>query len=304
MAGFLDYNILIQRAIKPNIQDTVFQKMLDDLTDIFGVNESVYEGDRITESFKTSISTSAAAYTKADVNPPSFEQTYVKPFWTKVQYHETAEVSKIDLSNKLGDGPRIQMVTDALNTAATNLKSKVFDGCMTQLKSDIDATGAYSTAALSRTTYATLASYEEATDTAITVALMRGARNATHLNKSRSPRSDYVWLMEQEVMDVFEPLAAAQSTWNIEQPSMDATIDAGIRPIASWEGSKVYVVPGMTTGDVFYVRKQDVLFCPHRALEIESDPSPGRDTLKWTLRMGMNLHVINPGWQAKMTDKD
>jgi hypothetical protein len=302
--SFLDYNILIQRVMKPSIYDTVFQKTVDDLTAIFGVNESVYEGDRITESFKTSITTSAGAYTKADVNPPSFDQEFVKPYWTKVQYHETAEVSKIDLSNKKGEGPRIQMVRDALDTAADNLKSKVFDGCMTQLKSDIDATGAYSDASLSRTTYPTLASYEEATDTAITIDLMRGARNATHLNKSRSPRSSYVWLMEQEVMDVFEPLAAAQSTWNIEQPGMDSEIDAGIRPIASWEGSKVYVVPGMTTGDVFYIRKQDVLFAPHRTFEIEPDPSTGRDTLKWTLRMGLNLHIVNPGWQAKMTDKD
>ena len=136
--SFLDYNPLIQRVIKPQIQDTVFQKTIDDLTMIFGVNEQVYEGDRITETFKTSITTSAGAYTKADVNPPSFDQEFVKPYWNKVQYHETAEVSRIDLSNKKGEGPRIQIITDALNTAADNLKSKVFDGCMTQLRSDVD----------------------------------------------------------------------------------------------------------------------------------------------------------------------
>jgi len=109
--------------------------------------------------------------------------------------------------------------------------------------------------------------------------------------------------MEQEVMDDFEPLANAQQTWYTEIPSKDAIVDAGLRPIRSWEGSDVYVVPGMTTGDVFYLRKQDVLICPHRELEIEPVPSD-RDSMKWILRVGMNLHVINPGWQAKMTDKD
>lgn len=298
-----DYNILIQRVMKPRLHNTVFQKALDDLTTIFGMNEAVYEGDRITEEFKVAISSNAAAYTKADVNPAPFAQAWVKPYWEKVQYHEAVEVSGIDLSNKKGENPQVAIIQEAMDQGAKNLYAKVFDGCMTQLKSDIDATGAYSDGSLSRTTYPTLASYEEATDAAITLAYMRGARSSTHLNNRVGPRNGYVWMMEQEVMDVFEPLANAQQTWNTANPSRDATVDSGLRPIRSWEGTDVTVVPGMTTGDVFYIRKQDVLICPHRGLQIEQVPS-GRDSLMWILRVGINLHVINPGWQAKMTDKD
>jgi hypothetical protein len=299
----LNYNSLIQRVMKPRVHNTVFQKALDDLTAIFGMNEAAYEGDRITENFKTSITTNAGAYTKADVNPAPFDQVWVKPYWDKVQYHEAVEVSGIDLANKQGENPKIQLITEAMDQGAINLYEKVFDGCMTQLRADVDSNNTYSDAGLSRTTYPTLASYEEGTDAAVTLDYMRGARNATMLDHSRSPRNAYCWLIEQNVMDVFEPLANAQQTWNTPNPSRDAEVDSGLRPIRSWEGTDTWVVPGMTVGDVFFLRKQDVLICPHRALEIEQVPS-GRDSLLWIMRVGINLHVINPGWQAKMTDKD
>jgi len=296
----LNYDNYITSVKKPELVNTVFKRSIGDLIGIFGQNEQVYEGNVISETFVASVSTSAGAYVDGDPDPVSFTQVLVNPYWTKVQYHESVEVSKSKLSNAGSDAKRRRMIDFAMAQGGANLYDKVFSGCMSQLASDIDETGSYSTGALSRTTYTTLASDETPQNGAITLAAMQAARKACFLNKNVGPRSGYVWLIEEAAYNTFEPLAAATRTYNVNDGSTQQGVDTGYPPVSRFEGSDCFTPGGMTTGNMFFVRKQDVLICPHRTLETERVPS-GMDTIKYVLRVGINLHVINPGFQAKIT---
>ena len=60
---------------------------------------------------------------------------------------------------------------------------------------------------------------------------------------------------------------------------------------------------GATTGDVFYIRPQDVRIHMHRAVSMVPVPS-GRDSVKVIIRTGINAYVINVGLQGMMINKD
>lgn len=299
-----DYNEVIQRVLRDEIYDTVFKKKIDKLRALFP-NQGVVGGDRITEKFEVARTSPAAAYGKNDVNPSPASNTLIKPYWDKVQYHTSAEVSRIDLSNAKAGGTDVDLVQREIQKETESLWNVIFASLMTQLKADVDASATYSDKALSRSTYPTLASYEEATDTEITLALFRTMVNSATLLKSCGPLSGFVCLMEQAVYNKFNPLAAALQTYNAVTKSGEA-IDMGYPDTKDFEGIEIVdprEMAGMTTGDVLMLRKQDVLFNDHRPLEIEQVPS-GRDSVEFVIRVGMNIHTVNPGFQGKMTDKD
>ena len=300
-----DYNEFIQRVLRERVFNTVFKRTIDALRAIFP-NESPVGGDRVTEKFEAARTSPASAYTKADVNPSPATNTLIKPYWDKVQYHSAVEVFNIDISNARNGGTELGFIENEIQREAESLADIIFTAMMTQLKADVDSSGtAYSDASLSRSTYPTLASYEEATNTAITLALMRGMINGTTILKNVGPLSNYIILVEQAVYNVFRPLAAALHTLNMETRAGVAE-DMGFSEVANFEGIDILdprMTPGMTTGDVLMLRKQDVRLTEHRPFEIEQVPS-GRDTVKFVLRWGINIHTVHPGFQGKMTDKD
>ena len=299
-----DYNEIIQRVLRDEVYDTVFKQKTDKMRSLFPT-EGTVGGDRITEEFEVARTSPAAAYTKADVNPASASNTLVKPYWTKVQYHTAAEVSNIDMNNAKAGGTDVALLTREVMKESVALDDIIFDAIFTQITADVDATTAYGSGSLNRSTHPTLASYEEVTNTAITLAYMRGMINGTTLLKSCGPLSGYTCLMEQAVYNVFNPLAAALHTLNTVTVA-GAPIDSGFPDSKNFEGLDIIdprEMAGMTTGDVYMLRKQDVLFNEHRPLELEQVYS-GRDSVKVIIRRGLNVHVINPGFQGKMLNKD
>jgi hypothetical protein len=296
-----DYNEIIQRAIQPRLIDTTYTRAMEPLTNTFGTKESLV-GDRITERFRAAWSSNSAAYTKADVNPTPASQTLIKPYWTKTFYHGAAEIEGIDISNARGRGDIYvyNLVNDAVMREGKSLMDVVVQAQYSELKADVDATSTYSDGALSRTTYTTLASYEEGTDTAITVALFRGMVDGSRLLKNSGPKSGFVSLMEEAVYNKFRPLAAALHTFEMANEGLQAL---GYPECGRFEGTDIVVPDGMTTGDVLYLRKEDVNIYEHRPLEVEEVES-GRDSVKVVLRVGVNTTVVNPGFQGKMTSKD
>lgn len=146
-------------------------------------------------------------------------------------------------------------------------------------------------------------SYEEATDTAITVALMRAMINSTMLLKNCGPRSGYVILAEEAVFNKFNPLASALHTFTFNDPGKNDTPAMGFPQSGAFEGIDIVVPSGMTTGDVLMLRKQDVRITEHMAMEIEQVPS-GRHSVMFVIRLGINCHAVHPGFQGKMTSKD
>jgi hypothetical protein len=134
---------------------------------------------------------------------------------------------------------------------------------------------------------------------------MRGMMRNTILNKHCGPLSGYVGLLQDSVYWTLQALAAALHAWNASF-SAGVAADMGWPDMANFEGLMIVhpsEMPGLTTGDCFMLRRQDVKIVQHRPLEIKEVPS-GRDSLKWVLRVGINSFVSYPGFQGKMTDKD
>lgn len=300
-----DYNEWIQRVLREEIYDTVFKTSIDPWLNLFG-RAPVVGGDRITEKFRTALTSNAAAYTKVDVDPTPSTQTIIKPYWTKKFYHSAVEVENIDISNAKNGGTDLDLIGDAIRSETRSLMNVVNSAFLAQILADVDSSGtAYSDASLSRSTYPTLASYEETTDAAITHDYWQAMINAVidADAKATGPISGYVALTEQAVSNVLREVGAALHSWQIVNPAPGSGQSYGWQPMEYMEGLQVYVMPGMTTGSVFMLRKQDVKVTIHRDLEIEQVPS-GRDAAKFVLRLGANVHVVHPGFQAKLLSKD
>jgi hypothetical protein len=108
--------------------------------------------------------------------------------------------------------------------------------------------------------------------------------------------------MEPAVYYKFKPLAALLHSWTFNDKS-GSDVEAGYQDLSSFEGSRLAIMQGMTTGDVFYTRKTDRLIRMHRSLEMNPVAS-GRDSMKVIIRCGINAYVINVGKQGMMTNKD
>lgn len=299
-----DYSQLVREVIQPYIMETCFVKQLEQLEAVGTPDKRKYGGSRITVPIRTSVSSNAAAYDKSDVDPVAGTFVAADAYWTKTYHHTAAEVSGIDLSQAgQGGNPSVSdLIRDAIAMEMAELWAVIYDAVYTQVKADIDSSSNYSDAALNRTTYATLASQEESTDTAITLALLRDHINAVRLNKLCGPKSGYSWIMQEKVYERFEVLAAALHSWNVEGRA-NQPVDLGYQRVGTWEGVGVYTPQGMTTGDVFCIRKQDLKIHYHRDFEIEQVYS-GRDSAKFVMRVGINGYYINPGFAGKMTSKD
>lgn len=299
-----NYLPLIEDVIIPQMAETVYAKDKGWLETVFTKDPNSSDGgSNIVRNIRTSVTSNVANYDRTDVDPDAGDFTTVQASWAKIYTHTAVEVHNIDLNEARNKGTNAvtSLLQDAFNVEYPQLSQKLYNNIYTQLKADVDSAAAYSDNSISRSTYPTLASYEEATNTQVTLAILRTCKNTTVLNKLVNVK-DYTWLMEQAVYNPFMPLAAAQHTWNTTGVK-GQDYAAGYQPVGSWEGNDVQVVPGMTTGDVFFVRPKDIYVREHRTLEVEQKES-GRDSQKFVMRTGWNLWVDNPGFQAKMTDKD
>jgi len=285
--------------------ETAFVKFLEDLKAIGTEDTRQYGGSKITIPVRTSVTSNAAAYDKTDVDPVAGTFVAKDAYWTKVYQHCAAEVHGIDISQAgNGGNPSItNLITDAIMLETGKLKELIFNAILTQWKLDIDSSATYSDVALNRTTYPTLASTEENTNTQITLALARAHSNAVRLNKNSGPKSGFQFIMETAVEEAFTPKAAVLHGWNLNDTRRGESVDLGYQAINSFEGQLIYSPPGMTTGDVFYGRKEDFKIHEHRPFSIVQVAS-GRDSAKFVMRIGVNGYVTNPGFCGKMTDKD
>jgi len=294
-----DFNEFIQRELQDDIIETVYDRRLDLLKRLFPAASPI-EGDRVTEKFEVARSSPSAAFTKADVNPSSASNTLVKPYWDRAFYHTAAEVEGIDLSNSRN----FDMAGYEIKRETETLMDTIFTAMMAQLLADVDSSGtAYSDASLSRSTYATLGSYEETTDTQITAAIMRTMIDSVRLLKNSGPKNGFVILTEEAVFNAFNPLAAVLHAWTLNEVKAGDVLDMGYQPARSFDGVPVEVPDGMTTGQVFMLRRQDVRITEHLPLQIVPEESH-RFSSKWVIRTGINIHVVHPGFQGKMLDKD
>lgn len=298
-----NYEALINEQILPQLEDSRFVKPYRDLVAPF--TEETYNpgGPALMHQITTSTTSNARNYTKADVNAQAGSREDVVAKWNFTYQHTAAEVHNIDINQAANGGAKgvRVMLTDAIEKEMDGLWELIYDNVYAQIKADLLASGTYSDNALNRATYPTLVPYNEVTSTPITVALMRAMMYGTRLNKNTTPKSTYRIIAEPSVYELFRPQAALLHNWNTANVN-NSGVDGGYAPLDTFEGSPIMEVQSMTTGDVFYTRKQDVIITKHRALSMEPEPT-GTDSMKVNIRVGINARVVNVGKQGMMTNK-
>lgn len=295
---------LIQDVVLPGMEDARFYAPYKEFASNFTEDTVNDGGPTWRHTIKVSSTPTARNFTKADVDPQAGTFDAVEAYWNYIYQEAAAEVHEIDINQAANGGIKAveNLFQHALEDAFTDLWDLIFDDVYAQIKLDLTAAGTYSDAALNRGTYPVLAPYNELTDTTITVPLVRNCQYNTQLNKTRTGgNAAYRLIMEPAVLHAFRPQAALLNTWN--ESNNNQGYSAGYAPIADFEGSQVTSPQGMTTGDVFFVRKPDVQIKKHMDLGVKVVPS-GRASTLAIIRVGVNGRVINVGKQGMMTNKD
>lgn len=300
-----DYSPLIETVIVPGLEKTKLVKPYEDLKSTFNFEQANDGGSQIEKSIQITNPDGARNFTKHDADPVAMKPTYIKATWEH-KYSESAfEVSEIDLNQARGRGDVAieSLITDAMTDCYENMVNLLFDNTYARIKADLLNSGTYSDAALNRSTYPVFAVTNEATATALTFGLIRALRN-TVTNGSpvgRNVQENYVWLVENTAFDTLEPQLSLLTTWNAVNNGSEK--DAGWAPIGKIQGVPTYKTEGMTDGDVFFLRKQDVHIREHMPRTI-TYTDPGRFSLKGIMRIGVTTWVEKCWAHGMMTNKD
>jgi hypothetical protein len=297
-----DIDELVQRDLGPALINSVYNYTMEPVYGLFG-KEAPENGAVITRVLKPSNSSNNAAYDKSSVDVAAGTHTLVKATWTKKFYNGAAEAYNIDASNNVRGDIAVDALAENISDELKSIGQTQFDAFAARLLADIDSSAtAYSDASLSRSTYSSLASYEEVTDATITMAYFRTMVSSTLATKVADKR-DYVCLMEETVYNAFHLLAAAE---NASKPTEGGTLAGaayGYSPTAFVDGIPIVVLPGMTTGSVYFVRRQDVHIVENMPMRMEVKPV-ARDTKEVQIYHGITPFVTRPDLQGKMLNKD
>jgi hypothetical protein len=300
----MDFQDLLTNVLQPKLVNNIVLPSLAQLEQIFTKNNDYRQGTMITDPNAIAETTSGGAFTRADSDPASMTQTFVKPGWTKVYYQEAALIRNEDIKEANGDIEAIKnLFAHAANRAVEQLlNTHVFSGVMTQIKSDIDSSSTYSDNEITRVT--ALQSYEEATDTTITLAILRAAYAALRL-KDEIDWSRYITLVEPTVWNTLWPLMDATVT-KMNTAKLNQSQAAGYLEVPVFDLCPIKSQYGMTVGDVFTVKRDDVQIQTHCPLELTYKTPKEMDewAYKVIARIGLNAWVRRPAFQSKLTSKD
>lgn len=301
----LAYEDILTNVYQGEVIDNIVLPKIEELTQLFTVNTNVKEGNNIKDANAISETANGGSYSRSDADPDSLTKTWANPYWTKSYYHEAADIRGEDLSEMLGSAAgAMSILGDAARSVTRQIMNNhVFSGILTQIKSDVDSAADYSDAAVTRVT--ALQSYEESTDTTITLAIWRAMWQALDI-KDDINWDDYISIFEPTVWKTFFPLADALVTKTRFNPAMFDVNAAGYQEIDSVDGIRVKKIYGMTTGDVFLLNRGDVQIQPHMPLELtlRTPKELGAHAYRVVGRIGINSWVRRPAFQGKLTSKD
>jgi hypothetical protein len=303
VTGRVDYQGLLTNQLQSELTDVIVRPSLDKLYSLFTKNTDIREGSLITDPNCIGETLNGGAFTRSDVDPASMTVTWGKPYWTKVYYHESAKIRKEDIDEANGNLVTIQnLFVDAAKRATTGLlNTHVFGGICTQIKADVDSSAVYG----NTTRVTAWQSYEENTDTAITIAILRAMFKALYL-KGNVNSADYITLFEPNVWSVAWPLMDALVSRTRLNPSVGDSNAAGYQEVPALDLFPVMDLYGMTTGDVFCLNRSDVQIQNHKALELTQKTPENLKEYAYEVvaRIGVNCWVRHPARQGKLTLKD
>jgi hypothetical protein len=299
-----EFDSLINNVVEKKIEVVTVAKPYEDLKKIFNYEQMNDGGSAVRLNIEASHTSAARNFTRSDVDPTGGSETYVEARWDNVYTEVPMEISRIDINEAVGRGEFMveSLFTKAYKVALVDLNNKIFDNIYARIQADLLNSGTYSDAALVRATYPTaLTVHNDVTATPLTYGLVRSCRSNTVNGKEVGDiASGYVWMIEQTAWDTLEPQLQLLNTW-IASPG-DAMSPGGYAPIGSISGVPTYTPNGMTDGDVFFLRREDIHMRENMA-RITEEVQSGRFTRKWIIRIGLTPWVENCRLHGMMTNK-
>jgi hypothetical protein len=266
-------------------------------------------GTTISTGYEYSITSNTGTFNHDDPLVEPFASSQVRAYFNKDYFQEAARVFKQYLDNMRNQGTEVQIdaVRHEIETATKNLLDKVTTTMIADTEAQIDSSTAYSDGSLSRTTYATLKSYEETTATALTLAHLEDMVEAimTHTTYGQQVRSeqDLLFMVPRNQATNISRLATGAQYFEFNASSQGGPIDAGrVFRTKQFEGIDIVQVPDMTTTVLLCVHKPDIKIHRNRPLTIIDKPELA-DTMLWQLSCGYNAICHNPGNSGKLSAK-
>lgn len=303
------YDQLVRNVWAPQLESVVFHNDALLGGNLFPVVDSP-GGTTISHGYKYSISTNAGTFGADDPMVEPFTSSEIRAYFNKDFFQESIRVLRQDVANAERGGLEVGMsiVKDATETGVKNLLDIATTTMIADLEAQIDSSTAYSDASLSRTTYAALKSYEEATSTGLTLAHVEDLVEAlmTHVTYGQQVRniSDLLWLVPRNQLTNWSRLMTGGSNFEFTASSQNmAPIDAGrVFRTQRFEGIDIVPIPDMTSTVLLCVHKPDIKIYRNQPLVVESKEEKAFSWL-WHLVCGYNIVCKCPGNSAKLSAK-
>lgn len=313
MAG-VTFSTLVREVWWPELMSTHFLNnwMFD---------QTVFEtipalgGSAINAGYEYAVSSNVGTYNYDDSMVEPYTSSQVKAYFNKDHFQEAARifgVYKDYLSNGGSETAALDYTRKTLETAVLNLRDKITTTMISDLEGQIDSSTAYSDASLSRTTYASLKSYEEATSTALTMAHLEDLVEAlmTHVTYGQGVRSeqDLIWMVPRNQLTNLSRLVTGQAYNASFFQMMTSTQDMGPADAGrafrtkTFEGIDIVSVPDMTTTVLLCCHKPDVKIVETRPFTIK-EKSETADTELYQLTAAYNIVAKRPGNHGKLSGK-
>lgn len=308
------YSTLLNEVWTPALETTVFRNnwMFDGSR--FPILDSP-GGSTVSTGYEYAITSTTGTYNYDDPMNEPFSSSQVRAYFNKDHYQEAARIFNVYLDYLKNGGTKpagFETQMHELESAAKNLLDKMTTTMIADVEGQVDSSSAYSDASLSRTTYATLKSYEETTSTALTLAHLEDMIEAlmTHVTYGQNVRSetDLLLMLPRNQVTNLSRLVTGQaynaSFFEMITSTQDmGPADAGrVMRTKQFEGIEIVVVPDMTTTVLLCVHKPDVKIWRHRPLTIV-EKSEAADTQLFHLTAGYNAIVHRPGNSGKLSAK-
>ena len=304
------FSDLVREVWTPELKQTIwFNSWMFDQS-LFQIKPSP-GGRTISTGYQTAVSSNVGTYAYDEPMPEPYTSTEVKAYFNKDWFQEAARVFKqyLDSMKNGGTEPQFDAVRNSIEVAMKNIRDKISTTMIADLITQIDSSTAYSDASLSRTTYASLKSYEEATSTALTLAHMEDMVEAIddHVTYGQTVgdlAAECVFLMPRNQLTNLSRLATGASAFEFTSSTQNpADIDVGrVHRVAKFEQIPIVVVPDMTSTVILLVHKPSTIVYETRPFEIEEKDEPA-DTMLWHLTAAYNIVCHSPGNSGKLSGK-
>lgn len=277
-------------------------------------------GPNINFGIEYSHTSNGGTFTYAEAMPESDDTAAVAAYFTKTGYQKAARTYGMLQAQEAGFGNRLpysqNSVSDiaAIEKTAKKLRAVITAAVILEFETQIDSSGTFSDAALTRSTYS-LASYEDTSGGALTLAHLEDAiesgQGSTYGGVT-DPMLEYDILLPRNQMTNLGRLGAANVGESFNEANflamvrMDESkpIDAGrITRTKTFEGINLRVVPGMTSTVILILRRGTNSVYTWWNLEVEPKDVSAKQHL-YLLTMGVNGVCRVPTHNLKISGLD